>query len=141
ALIDEDGEVLWHIDLYGHCGSSVFYRDGRGRLILAFGYEDWGFYFLDALTGEILKEWHLGHGQGVNLASYRPDQPDNLAIAANTFRGGLSSSSSASMGIFSTQILEMFTAGFPLIDLETELNSSGLLMVFMMVMEGWWLSF
>mgnify|MGYP005632588723 FL=1 len=88
ALIDEDGEVLWRIDLYGHCDSSVFYRDRRGRLILAVGYEDGGFYFLDALTGEILKEWHLGHGQGVNLASYRHDQPDNLAIAANTFWGG-----------------------------------------------------
>ncbi|RLI04453.1 hypothetical protein DRO38_01210, partial [Candidatus Bathyarchaeota archaeon] len=34
-----------------------------------------------------------------------------------------------------------FTAGFPLTGLETGLNSSGLLMAFMMVMEGWWLSF
>jgi len=88
ALIDHDGKILWRIDLYGHCDSSVFYQDRRGRLILAVGYEDGGFYFLDALTGEILREWHLGHGQGVNLASYRPDQPDRLAIAANTFWGG-----------------------------------------------------
>ena len=88
ALIDQDGQVLWRIDLYGHCDSSIFYRDRRGTLILAVGYEDGGFYFLDASTGKILKEWHLGHGQGVNLASYRPDQPGGLAIAANTFWGG-----------------------------------------------------
>lgn len=88
ALIDQNGEVLWRIDLYGHCDSSIFYRDKGGRLILALAYEDGGFYFLDAVTGDILREWHLGHGQGVNLASYRPDQPDGLAIAANTFWGG-----------------------------------------------------
>jgi hypothetical protein len=88
ALIDQNGEVLWRIDLYGHCDSSIFYRDREGRLILALAYEDGGFYFLDALTGNILREWHLGHGQGVNLASYRPDQPNGLAIAANTFWGG-----------------------------------------------------
>jgi len=88
ALIDQNGEILWRIDLYGHCDSSIFYRDREGRLILALAYEDGGFYFLNALTGEILKEWHLGHGQGVNLASYRPDQPNGLAIAANTFWGG-----------------------------------------------------
>jgi len=88
ALIDQNGEILWRIDLYGHCDSSIFYRDREGRLILALAYEDGGFYFLNALTGEILREWHLGHGQGVNLASYRPDQPNGLAIAANTFWGG-----------------------------------------------------
>ena len=88
ALIDHDGRVLWRIDLYGHCDSSVFYEDRDGRLILAIAYEDGGFYFLDAITGEILKEWHLGHAQGVNFASYRPDQPGGLAIAANTFWGG-----------------------------------------------------
>ncbi|MBS7617327.1 acetamidase/formamidase family protein [Candidatus Bathyarchaeota archaeon] len=85
ALIDQNGEVLWRIDIYGHCDSSIFYRDREGRLILALAYEDGGFYFLDALTGDILREWHLGHGQGVNLASYRPDQPNGLA---NTFWGG-----------------------------------------------------
>jgi len=68
--------------------SSVFYKNRDGRLILAVAYEDGGFYFLDAVTGEILREWHLGHGQGVNFASYRPDQPGGLAIAANTFWGG-----------------------------------------------------
>ena len=88
ALIDHDGRVIWRIDLYGHCDSAVFYKKPDDRLMLAMGYEDGGFYFLDASTGEILREWHLGHGQGVNLASYRPDQPRGLAIAANTFWGG-----------------------------------------------------
>ena len=87
ALIDQNGEVLWRIDIYGHCDSSVFYRDREGRLVLALAYEDGGFYFLDALTSDILKGWHLGHGQGINLASYRPDQPNGL-IAANTFWRG-----------------------------------------------------
>lgn len=88
ALIDHDGRVIWRIDLYRHCDSSVFYRLSNGRLMLAVAHEDGGFYFLDALTGRIVSEWHLGHGQGVNLASYRPDQPGGLALAANTFWGG-----------------------------------------------------
>ncbi|MEM4461984.1 MAG: hypothetical protein QW695_03845 [Candidatus Bathyarchaeia archaeon] len=66
ALLDHDGSPIWHIDIYDHCDSAIVYRH-RDRLILAVAYQNGGFHFLDAETGDIIKEYYLGHAQTLSL--------------------------------------------------------------------------
>jgi len=87
ALLDDNGKVLWQIDIYDHCDSAVAYKYGD-RLILALAYQEGGFYFLDALTGDILKEHHLGHAQVLSLGHFDPNINEPL-ICAQTYGGGL----------------------------------------------------
>ncbi len=87
ALIDDSGKVIWEIDVYDHCDSAVVYRH-KDRLILAIANQNGGFYFLDALTGEILREHHLGHAQVLSLGYFDPGREEPL-ICAQTYWGGL----------------------------------------------------
>lgn len=87
ALLDDSGRVLWTIDLYDHCDSAVVYEH-RGMLILALAHQNGGFYFLDALRGEVLKEHHLGHAQVLSLGRFDPSVNERL-ICAQTYWGGL----------------------------------------------------
>ncbi len=86
ALIDHDGTPIWHIDIYDHCDSAVIYRR-KGRLILALAYQSGGFHFLDAETGEPIKEYYLGHAQVLSLG-YIGAGGEQL-ICGHTFWGGL----------------------------------------------------
>lgn len=87
ALLDHNGKPIWTIDLYDHCDSAVIY-EYNGKLILAIANQDGGFYFIDALTGEIIKEYHLGHAQVLSLGYFEPSIKHPL-ICAQTYWGGL----------------------------------------------------
>jgi len=87
ALLDDDGKVLWRLELYDHCDSAVFYRHG-GRSILCIANQNGGFYFLDATTGEVIREWHLGHAQVLSLGNFDADAGSRL-ICAQTYWGGI----------------------------------------------------
>ncbi|MEM0026453.1 MAG: hypothetical protein QXT53_00770 [Ignisphaera sp.] len=87
ALIDDNGKVLWRLDLYDHCDSAVAYTYNNKKYI-ALANQDGGFYFVDAEKGEIIKEWHLGHAQVLSLAYFDPSIPRPL-IVAQTFWGGV----------------------------------------------------
>ncbi|MEM2528079.1 MAG: hypothetical protein QXF17_04715 [Ignisphaera sp.] len=87
ALIDDNGRVLWRIDLYDHCDSAVAYRY-NGRMYLAIANQDGGVYFIDVEKGEVIKEWHLGHAQIMSLANFDPTVSKPL-IVAQTFWGGV----------------------------------------------------
>ena len=87
ALIDDNGKVLWQIEVYDHCDSAVVYRH-KDKLILVIANQNGGFYFLDALTGEILKEYHLGHAQVLSIGSFDPEVKERM-ICAQTYWGGL----------------------------------------------------
>lgn len=86
ALLDHDGSPIWRIDLYDHCDSAVIYRH-RDRLILALAYQNGGFHFLDAETGEIIKEYYLGHAQVLSLGYIGVG--GEMLICGHTFWGGL----------------------------------------------------
>lgn len=85
ALIDDNGRVLWRIDLYGHCDSAVAYRY-NGRTYLAVANHDGGVYFINVEKGEVIKEWHLGHAQITILTHFDPTVSKPL-IAVQTFLG------------------------------------------------------
>ena len=87
ALLDDDGKVLWRLDLYDHCDSAVFFKQG-GRPILCIANQSGGFYFLDATTGEIVREWHLGHAQVLSLGNFDAGAGSRL-ICAQTYWGGI----------------------------------------------------
>jgi len=88
AMIDHDGKPLWIIDLFDHCDAAVIGEiDSKPGPDLFIANQNGGFYFLDALTGEIKREWHLGHAQGVTLAKFRSDLK-GLQIVAQTYWGG-----------------------------------------------------
>jgi len=87
ALVDDNGRVLWEVELYDHCDSAVVYRQGD-RLLLAVANQNGGFYFLDAYSGEVLREHHLGHAQVLSLARFDP-RVDEPLICAQTYWGGL----------------------------------------------------
>jgi len=88
AVIDQDGKPLWVINLSDHCDSAVIGEiDEEPGPDLVIANQDGGFYFLDALTGRIRKEWHLGHAQGTTLAKFRSDI-EGLQIVAQTYWGG-----------------------------------------------------
>lgn len=88
ALIDHNGEVIWQIDLYDHCDSAVYYEKSREERILIIANQLGGFYWLDALTGNLLKEWHLGHAQVLSLGNFDPDVGYPL-VCGQTYAGGL----------------------------------------------------
>ncbi|MEM1526765.1 MAG: hypothetical protein QW775_04195 [Ignisphaera sp.] len=87
ALIDDNGKVMWRLDLYDHCDSAVAYNYNN-KTYLALANQDGGFYFVDAEKGEIIKEWHLGHAQVLSLAYFDLSTPRPL-IVAQTFWGGM----------------------------------------------------
>ncbi len=87
ALVDDNGKVLWEIEVYDHCDSAVVY-EYNGKLILAIANQNGGFYFLDGLTGEVLKEYHLGHAQVLSLGFFNPESKERM-ICAQTYWGGL----------------------------------------------------
>jgi len=87
ALIDDNGKVLWSIELYDHCDSAIFYKL-KERPILCIANQNGGFYFVDALTGELMKEWHLGHAQVLSLGNFDPAKNSQL-ICAQTYWGGI----------------------------------------------------
>lgn len=87
ALIDDNGRVLWRIDLYDHCDSAVAYRY-NGRMYIAMANQDGGVYFIDVEKGEVVKEWHLGHAQIISLAHFDPTVSKPL-IVVQTFWGGV----------------------------------------------------
>jgi hypothetical protein len=87
ALIDDNGKVLWRLDLYDHCDSAVAYTY-NGKRYLAIANQLGGFYFIDAEKGEIVKEWHLGHAQVLSLATFDPSIERPLIIG-QSFWGGL----------------------------------------------------
>lgn len=88
AMINPNGKPLWTIDLYDHCDSMVVGDiDDEPGPDLVMANQTGGFYFLDALTGRIKKEWHLGHAQGTTLAKFRSDIK-GLQIVAQTYWGG-----------------------------------------------------
>lgn len=86
ALLDHDGSPIWRIDIYDHCDSAVVYRY-KDRLMLAVAYQNGGFHFLDAETGEMIKEYYLGHAQTLSLG-YIGVGGERL-ICGHTFWGGL----------------------------------------------------
>ncbi len=88
AMIDHDGKLLWVIDLFDHCDGAVIGEiDDKPGPDIFLANQDGGFYLLDALTGDIKREWHLGHAQGVTLAKFRRDV-EGLQIVAQTYWGG-----------------------------------------------------
>jgi hypothetical protein len=87
ALIDADGKVLWDVELYDHCDSAIFYK-WKDRSVLCIANQNGGFYFLDALTGELMREWHLGHAQVLSLGNFDPAKNSQL-ICAQTYWGGI----------------------------------------------------
>ncbi|MDW8049134.1 MAG: hypothetical protein RMJ07_05585 [Nitrososphaerota archaeon] len=87
ALLDHDGSVMWQLDAYDHCDSAVFY-EYHGKILLAIANQCGGFYFLDALSGRILRKWHIGHAQVLSAANFDPKYGYPL-ICGQTFHGGL----------------------------------------------------
>ncbi len=75
TLLDDDGSVLWELDLEDHAdgiaiGNFDFNKEGKAQIALAAG--DEGFILLDA-EGNILQQHRLGHVQKLSVANFRPE--------------------------------------------------------------------
>lgn len=92
-LLGPEGEVRWRIEgglsfevfQYGRhadsCAGGDFDGDGWGEVAIAGGSE--GFFLCDGITGEVISRHHIGHAQGLSVASFRSDLP-GLEIQVGT---------------------------------------------------------
>ena len=92
-LIGPDGQIRWRIEggqsfevfQYGRhadsCAGGDFDGDGRGEVAIVGGSE--GFFLCDGETGDIIAKHHIGHAQGLSVASFRKDLP-GMEIHAGT---------------------------------------------------------
>jgi len=89
AMLDHDGKVLWRVDIHDHCDSIIIGEiDSQPGLDVLFANSNGGFYILDALTGDIKKEWHLGHCQSVTFGNFREDMKQPQIIGTTGWGGG-----------------------------------------------------
>jgi len=86
VLLDHDGKPMWRIDIYDHCDSAVIYEH-EGKLIIAIANQNGGFHFLNAETGDVLREYYLGHAQTLSLGYIGPG--GERLLCGHTFWGGL----------------------------------------------------
>jgi len=88
AMVDHNGRVMWRIDIPDHCDSIIIGEiDSEPGLDILMANSNGGFYILDAQTGDIKREWHLGHCQTVAFGNFLEGakEPQILGI---TFWGG-----------------------------------------------------
>jgi hypothetical protein len=91
ALLDHNGEIMWHVDIYDHCDSAILYKH-EGKPIMAIANQNGGFYFINAENGEIIREYYLGHG--IILVTLKRSlgyigPQGEMLICGHTFWGGL----------------------------------------------------
>ncbi len=83
-LLDHDGTLLWHADLFDHA-DNVLIAELQGEPRILWAASDAGFRIVD-LQGHERLSYPIGHGQSLCLANLIPER-DGLEIAVNTFWG------------------------------------------------------